>query len=160
MLTCYFEDGKKVLLRHVVTDTMLIDNNKILLVKRVPGISNGNKWGLVGGYVDRDEYIEETVVRETKEETGYEIELGKLFRINDNPNRRNEDRQNIAFIFLAKPVKKVGEPDKESSEIRWFDLTKLPREEEFAFDHIDNIKLYLQHLKKPFSLPIIGKMTL
>lgn len=158
MLTCYFEDGKKALLRHIVTDTMLIDGNKILLVKRAPHLLNGNKWGLIGGYVDRDEYIEETVVRETKEETGYEIKLGSLFRINDNPNRRNEDRQNIAFIYLAKPLKQVSEPDKESSEIRWFDLDGLPKEEEFAFDHIDNIKLYLQHKKKPFRLPIIGRI--
>ena len=158
MLTCYFKNGKKTSLRHAVIDVMIIEQNRILLVKRAPHISNGNKWALPGGYVDRGEFINDTAIREAREETGYDIDLGPLFRVNDNPNRRNEDRQNISFIYLAKFVKKVGTMDKESTEIRWFDLDKLPEEEDFAFDHRDNIRLYLQHQKKPFLLPIIGKI--
>lgn len=160
MLTCYFEDGKKASLRHAVIDVMLIEQNRILLVKRAPHISNGDKWALPGGYVDRGEFISDTAIREAREETGYDIDLGSLFRVNDNPNRRNEDRQNISFIYLAKLVKKVGMMDKESTEIRWFDFDKLPKKEEFAFDHIDNIKLYLKYREKPFQLPVIGKITL
>ena len=34
-----------------------------------------------------------------------------------------------------------------------FDLVDLPSHEEFAFDHYENIKLYLEYLKKPFPLP-------
>lgn len=158
MLTCIFEDGGKASLRHAVADVMIIDKDNILLVKRAPHLSNPNKWGLIGGYVDRDEWVEQTAKREALEESGYEIELGELFRIVDNPDRRGENRQNIAFIFIAKPIRKVAESDKEASEVRWFSLDNLPKQETFAFDHYEQVELYLRHLKEPFSLPIVGKI--
>lgn len=145
MISCEFEDGNSANLRHVVVDVLVIENNKILLVKRASHLSNGGKYGLVGGYVNRDETIEEAALREVKEETGYQIEIVRQLRVVDNPNRPQEDRQNVAFVFLAKPVKKVGEPDDESSEVKWFPLDKLPSEEEFAFDHFEDIALYLQN---------------
>lgn len=145
MITCEFEDGNKANLRHVVVDVLVIENNKILLVKRANHLSNGGKYGLVGGYVNKDETIEEAVLREVEEETGYKIEIVKQLRVVDSPNRPQEDRQNVAFVFLAKPIKKVGEPDDESSEVKWFPLDKLPVEEEFAFDHFEDIALYLQN---------------
>lgn len=155
MLTCTFENGKKASLRHAVADVLLINNHKILLVKRAAHLTNPNKWAIIGGFVDRDEYIENTAKRETLEETGYQVTITALFRINDNPKRKGEDRQNISFIYLAKPVKKVREADKESSETRWFDLDKLPPPDEFAFDHYEQIQLYLKYLKNPFPLPLI-----
>lgn len=158
MITCTFENGKKTSLRHVVVDIIVVANNKILLVKRAPHMSNPNKWGLVGGYVDRDEWIEETIKRETLEETGYKIKLKALFRINDNPHRRGEDRQNIVFVYIAKALEKVAEPDAESTKIKWFDLDDLPKPEYVAFDHFEQIQLYLKHLKQPFQLPIVGKI--
>lgn len=154
MLTCTFENGKKASLRHVVADVILIDNTKILLVKRAAHLTNPNKWAIIGGFVDRDEHIEETAKREALEESGYQVTITTLFRINDNPKRKGEDRQNISFIYLAKPLKKVREADIESSETRWFDLDKLPSPDEFAFDHFEQIQLYLKYLKNPFPLPL------
>lgn len=155
MIICQFESGQKNSLRHVVIDVLMIKDNQILLVKRAPYLIEGNKYALPGGFAERDEILEEATVRETREETGYEIEIINLFRIIDNPKRRNEDRQNIAFIYLVKPLKKVGEPDQEIKETKWFDLNNLPSPEEFAFDHLENIKLYLQYLKSPLKLPIL-----
>lgn len=142
MLTCVFEDGGKTSLRHVVVDTLVIKDNKILLVKRALHLSNGGKFGLIGGYVDRDETIREAVHREVLEETGYKVEIVRLLRIKDNPNRPREDRQNIAFSYIAHALEKVGEADDESTEVTWFDLDKLPGENEFAFDHYEDIVLY------------------
>ena len=50
--------------------------------------------------------------------------------------------------------------EKEIKEIKWFDLDKLPSQEEFAFDHLESIQLYLQYIKTPFQLPIIGKQII
>lgn len=36
MITCFFENKKKAYLRHVTVDAILIQDNKILLVKRAP----------------------------------------------------------------------------------------------------------------------------
>lgn len=157
MINCTFENGNKNSLRHVVVDMLIIKNNQILLVKRAPHLLNGNSYALIGGFMERNETTKQTVIREAMEETGYKVEVVELSRIIDNPNRRNEDRQNISFIYIVKPLEKIGIPDKEVKELKWFDLDKLPSQEEFAFDHLDHIRLYLKHLKTPFKLPILGE---
>ena len=154
MIKCSFEDGGQGNLRHVVVDMIVVKEKQILLVKRAPHLTNGNKYALIGGFMERDESTKEGALREIMEETGYKAEIVSLFRIIDNPNRRGEDRQNISFVYLVKPLEKVGTPDHEVKELKWFDLDKLPSPEEFAFDHLDNIKMYIDYLKKPRPLPI------
>jgi len=156
MITCYFENKNKALLRHVVVDNLVVDDNKILLVQRSPKYLEPNKWGLPGGFVDRDETTKQAALREILEETGYQAKVIDLFRIIDNPDRPKEDRQNISLIYLLKPLKKVGESDHEITNTKWFDLDDLPKPADIAFDHYDNIKLYLKYLKKPFNLPVLG----
>jgi len=143
MINCTFENGNKASLRHAVVDVLVIHEGKILLVKRAAHLSNGGKYGLVGGFVDRDETTKEAAIREVQEETGYRIKIDRLLQIVDSPNRPAEDRQNISFVYIASVIDKVSEPDNESSEVKWFDLEKLPKESEFAFDHYKNIEVYL-----------------
>ena len=142
MIQCKFENGHEASLRHVVVDTLILKDNKVLLVKRAPHLLCGGMYALVGGYVDRDETIEDAVVREAKEETGYDVVVDSLLRIKDSPNRPKEDRQNIGFAYIAHAVEQTGKPDNESTEMGWFDLDKLPSEDEFAFDHYEDIKEY------------------
>ena len=154
MVTCVFEDGGKGLLRHITVGALIIKENKILLIKRASHLINPGKYALPGGFMDRDETTVGALKREIKEETGFEIKKFKLFRINDNPNRIGEDRQNVDFIFLAEVGEKLSDFDKEVVEFKWFDLNHLPDPSQFAFDHLENIELYLKYLKNPFSLPI------
>jgi ADP-ribose pyrophosphatase YjhB (NUDIX family) len=156
MIQCTFEDGNKASLRHVVVDTIVVKDGKILLVKRTAKLLEGNKWGLVGGFVDRDETTKQAVAREALEETGWKVENIRLFKINDNPIRPQEDRQNIAFVYVCEAAEKVGEGDWESDECRWFDLDDVPGRETVAFDHFDHIELYRQYVKAQFSIPVVG----
>lgn len=153
MISCEFEDGGKASLRHVVVDTIVTKGNQILLAKRASHLSSPGKYGLIGGFVDRDETATQAVAREILEETGYSSTVEFLFCIVDNPQRPQEDRQNIAFVYVARAGEKTGEPDNESKEIAWFDLDNLPPKESFAFDHYEDIERYKQHLTNPFSLP-------
>ncbi|MDD4663264.1 MAG: NUDIX hydrolase [Caldisericia bacterium] len=137
-------------------DNLVIKNKKILLVKRRKDFLEGGKWSLVGGFMERNENIKEAACREILEETGYKVGKVVLFRIIDKPDRRAEDRQNISFVNFCVAKKKIQPADNESSEQAWFDLDNLPPKKEFAFDHFDNIKLYLKYLKNPFSLPKLG----
>src|SRR3990167_9408788 len=149
MITCYFENSKKaVKLRHVVVDMLVIDDKKILLVKRGGKWLEPGKWALPGGFLDMNETCEQAALRELLEETGYTGKIIKLFQIIDNPRRRHEDRQNVSLVYLVKPLKKVGGSDHEISEIKWFDLAALPPAKDFAFDHLDTIKLYKFTLQK------------
>lgn len=157
MITCAFEDGGKGLLRHVTADAIVTDGGKILLVKRAHTISEGGKYCLPGGFLNRDEIIIEALIREVEEESGYESQNPVLFRINDNPNRRNEDRQNISFTFFMNVGEKISESDYEVTEVKWFDLNQLPSQEEMAFDHLETIELYKKYLTEQFNLPILNK---
>lgn len=154
MINCEFENGNKASLRHVTADNLVIKDDKILLVKRAERLLEGGKWGLVGGFVDRDETIKEAVVREIMEETGYEVQGITLLRIIDAPSRPNNDRQDITFVHFCTALEKVGVPDDESDQQEWFPLAAMPPASKIAFEHLDNIKLYMKYLKNPFVLPI------
>ncbi len=159
MINCTFENDEKASLRHVVVNLILLnDENKILLVKRADHLLNGGKWSLVGGFLDRDENTKEACRREVKEETGYESEINQLLRIADNPDRPKEDRQNVAFVYVAKALEKTGKMDAENSEMKWFGFDTLPDKDDFAFDHLENIKLFLEYQKQKIEIPVIGKI--
>ena len=157
MIKCEFEDGGKGQLRHAVVDTIVVKNGKVLLVRR--GTFNGKpilesgKWALIGGFMERDETMKETAQREVEEETGWEIDDPRLFRIIDDPNRPAEDRQNIAFVVVAEAKQKNEAKSEEVREMKWFDLDELPPKEQIAFDHAENLELYKKYLEEKFSLP-------
>ncbi|KKP59713.1 MAG: NUDIX family hydrolase [Candidatus Roizmanbacteria bacterium GW2011_GWA2_34_18] len=159
MITCIFENNNKASLRHVTVNAVVVKDNQVLLGKR--GTHNGKpilesgKWGLLGGFFNRDENLTQAVKREVMEESGWEIDRLQLFQINDNPQRPKEDRQNVDIIFIANAVKQTKTSDEEVSKLQWFDLDKLPPKEEIAFDHGENLELYKKYLKEKFPLPIL-----
>jgi ADP-ribose pyrophosphatase YjhB (NUDIX family) len=162
MITCFFENNNKAQggLRHITVNAIIVHKNKILLGKRgtlhgKPMLEAG-KWGLIGGYFERDETLVQAVKREVLEESGCEIDNLTLFRINDNPNRPKEDRQNVDIIFTAKLVKQNPHTDEEVSRLEWIPLDALPPMEELAFDHGDSILLYKKYLKEKHPLPLLG----
>ena len=157
MWTCYSEDNQKTLLRHVAADMLVIKDDKILLEKRAKGkLVEGGKYCLPGGHIDRDETIAQGALRELKEETGYDGKILSLFKINDNPDRKGEDRQNIQFVFLVEVEKQTSQPDDESEFIKWFDLDNLPPKNEFSFDHHEMIQLYLKYVTKKNNIPVLN----
>lgn len=156
MITCQWENGEAVRLRHVVVDAIVLDGDKVLLAHRSPTLLHRpDKWCLPGGYVDRDETVSQAVVREVREETGYDSRVRELFLIDTEP-RSNTDRQNIGFFFLVEPLAQVGKPDWETQDVRWFPLNSLPPEQDMAFTtHIKTLNLLKQHRLQPTPLPIM-----
>lgn len=155
MITCVFEDGGKAALRHVVVHAIVELDGKLLLEKRAGNLLESGKWSLPSGFLNRDETASEAIVREIKEETGWESEVIGLFRINTKPDRPHEDRQNVAIEFLVKPLRLTGIGDSESSKVEWIPIEKLLSPEKFAFDHGETIALYLTYRREHFSLPIL-----
>lgn len=159
MINCTFENGNIANpgLRHITVPVIVYRQNEILLGLR--GTKNGKpilesgKWGLLGGFFDRDETLVEAAHREVMEESGWEIKTPQLFIINDSPNRPMEDRQNVDLIYIAEATLQSGTHDEEVKELRWFDLENLPPEDRIAFDHALAIKLYRKYKINPFMLP-------
>ena len=81
MITCRFENGRSATLRHVVVHAVVERGGALLLVKRAPTLSEGGKWGLPGGFLDRDERLVDGVLRELREETGWSGEVRALLRV-------------------------------------------------------------------------------
>lgn len=161
MITCTFENGNvaKPGLRHVTTSALVIKDGQLLMGLRAPVVGltmlESGKWGLLGGFFDRDENLLTAIKREVMEESGWEIDDIQLFRINDNPNRPKEDRQNLEMVFIARGVRQTGKSDKEVAKLQWFPLNALPPKEQIAFDHGDNIELYKKYVLNPHPLPLL-----
>ncbi|HSW96901.1 MAG TPA: NUDIX hydrolase [Candidatus Saccharimonadales bacterium] len=157
MITCTFENGNGASLRHITVGAIALnEKSQILLVKRASQLSRGNKYTIPGGFLDRDETIQQAVLREFQEETGYQGNIKMLFRINDNPQRPNEDRQNVDVLYIVDIISGEKTLNEEVAEIAWFDKKDIPTKEEFAFDHRESILRYFDYLENSFVLPIIG----
>lgn len=154
MITCKFENGGEAGLRHIVVHALTLKEGKVLLVKRSEKIIEGGKWAFPGGFIGRDETAQQAVLRELKEETGWDGKIISLFRINSNPDRPNDDgRQNIPLEFIVEPTEKTGEEDWEQTEVKWFafdEAEKLP----LAFDQGDTFALLRQFQNGEIPLPI------
>jgi ADP-ribose pyrophosphatase YjhB (NUDIX family) len=162
MISCTFENGNVASpgLRHITVPVIVYKSNQVLLGLR--GSKNGKpilesgKWGLLGGFFDRDETLVDAAHREVMEESGWTIKEPYLFVINDSPDRPMEDRQNVDMIFVAEADQQISSHDEEVKELRWFDLDNLPPDDEIAFDHALTLKLYKKHCLNPLNLPIFG----
>jgi len=154
VITCAFESGHRAALRHVVLHAVVERNGELLLVKRAPHLLEGGKWGLPGGFLDRDETLAEGVLRELREETGWEGRVVTMLRINSRPDRPREDRQNVAFDFVIEPLRKTGEPDAESSDVQWIPLARVASLD-LAFDHAESVRSYLDVRRGLVAAPVV-----
>lgn len=124
----------------LAVDALIVKNNKIVLVKRKYEPFK-NFYALPGGLVNK-ETIKQALVREVKEETNLEIEPIRIIGIYDNPNR--DIRGIISIAWFCKLVKGKVEIGNEVSDVKFFDLNKLPR---LAFDHNKIIKDGMKFVK-------------
>jgi ADP-ribose pyrophosphatase YjhB (NUDIX family) len=159
MINCTFEHGSQTNLRHVTCDAIIVKAGKVLLEKRGSfkgkKLLESGKWALIGGFLDLNETIVQGIKREIKEEIGIEVDSLELFRIVNHPDRPNEDRQNVTFVFVTEDIKGDPKADgEEVSELKWFELENLPDPKDMAFDHLESIELYKKFLKENHNLPI------
>jgi 8-oxo-dGTP diphosphatase len=90
---------------------IIVKNNKILFIHR---IKYGREYYVLpGGAIEENETPEQAAIREAKEETNFDIELGELlFEIPEEINREKR----YAYYFLVKRFRgelKLGGPELE-----------------------------------------------
>jgi NAD+ diphosphatase len=96
-------------------------NNKILLAKGKN--YKGDFYALIAGYVDIGESIEETVVREVKEEVGLDIQNLKYYKSQPWPFSGS---LMLGFTAEADDTQLIVIDEKEISEAGWFERGNLP----------------------------------
>jgi ADP-ribose pyrophosphatase YjhB (NUDIX family) len=103
------------------------DEDKILLIQRGTGSSQGI-WSVPGGLVELGEKIHDAAIREVKEETGLDVEIGNLIDIANIIQRDNEDKVKYHYVvadFLGKAVGGKLHPTVEAPDARWVKSEEL-----------------------------------
>ena len=101
----------------------VISENKILLVKE-----RGDGWTLPGGWVDPGESPSEAAVRETKEESGYDVNAGRLMAIYDRDRHPHPPGPFHVYklIFLCDLVGGSAKTSLETEAVCFFGVDELP----------------------------------
>ncbi len=79
---------------------VLIENGEILLVKQK--VNDNRNWSLPGGKLERGETLEHGIIREMKEETGFDTEIVKLLYLCDVESTEN------TLLHITFLLKRVG----------------------------------------------------
>ncbi len=110
---------------------------EVLLIKR------GNdpfkdQWALPGGFVDKDEPLENAAARELEEEAGLKNILLTQMHTFGNPGRDPRGHTvSIVYVgYLTEPAESKAGDD--ATEAEWFSIEKTPQ---LAFDHTDILKM-------------------
>jgi len=151
VITCTFEDGRRAALRHVVVHAVVEKDGHLLLARRAAHLADGGKWGLPGGFLDHNETMTDGVLRELLEETGWTGRVVTLLRVNSRPDR---PQQNVAFDFVVEPVEKLGEPDAESSDVRWIPMERV-LSLDLTFDHTETVHSYFHFRSRLINAPVL-----
>lgn len=111
----------------VAVHLILIENRKILLLRRYnTGYEDGN-YNVVAGHIDGNESVIKAMQREALEEAGIKIKEEDL-EIVHVMHRKSEDRESIDYFLTCKSYTgkiSIMEKDK-CDELKFYDLDKLP----------------------------------
>ena len=119
-------------------------HREILLVMRKGTKVQQGKWAVPGGGIHCGETVEQAIVREVKEETGYSVELADAIAAFEDGNRRLLNGKLIPFQVVSRDgvddcrnyvgffgyCKVVGEPEKTPEDFftersHWFDVDQV-----------------------------------
>lgn len=149
----YIDDPDAPTANSVVPSVVAVvedDHGRILLIHK----TDNDLWALPGGGHDLGESIRETVVREVKEETGYDVEVTNIVGTYTNPRHvmaydDGEVRQQFSICFTARLLGGELKTSSESKEVAWV----TPAETEGLQMHPSmrmRLRHYLEHRPSPY----------
>ncbi|WP_263251655.1 NUDIX hydrolase [Saccharopolyspora rosea] len=105
--------------------TVVVDNDRVLMIWRHRFILDQWVWELPGGYVDPNEDPLLTAAREVEEETGWRPLAVKPFG-SFQPITGTADFENL--LFLAEGAEDTGKPAdiNETARVEWIPLVEIP----------------------------------
>ncbi len=129
----------------IVTD----DQGRILLQRR----SDNARWALPGGVMDIGESIGEAIVREVREETGFEVEPENIVGVYSDPGHvfaydDGEVRQQFSVCFACRLIEGELATSDESLEVGFFtpaEIETMPMHESIRL----RVRHYLEHRPRP-----------
>lgn len=110
---------------------VVLRGKQILMVRRKYG-SNKGKWCIPCGNVEIGEDVRDAMVREIKEETGLDVEVGDI--VNVLSTHHTPERSVVGVWFEAKEVGGDLVAGDDASEAQFFPLDQPPTEMAFEAD--------------------------
>ena len=101
---------------------VVVHRERVLLVRHTYGEKQG-RWAMPGGYTNNDERLDESVVRELREELGLETEVVDLIGL---VTRYTERGGAVSAVFRLRPVS--GQPVADGMEVNrlgWFSADEI-----------------------------------
>lgn len=115
----------------IICSGLIEKDGKYLLVKEKTGTPKG-LWNNPGGHKDKDS-IKEAVKREVKEETGFDVKVGKLVGAYTSSQIKK-------YVFKAKIIGGELEcPPDEIEEAKWFSVDEVKQLKNITFGALRSI---------------------
>ena len=151
----YIDDPEAPAVNSVVPSVVAIvtdDQRRVLMIHK----TDNNRWARPGGGHEPGESIAQTVVREVKEETGYDVEVETITGTYTNPNHvmsydDGEVRQQFSIAFRARLVGGHKQTSDESGEVEWVSAEQIE-----DLDLHPSMRLRLKHALSGDQRPFIG----
>ncbi|MFW9855638.1 MAG: NUDIX domain-containing protein [Candidatus Thorarchaeota archaeon] len=143
---------------HAADGILKDKDGEIVLIKRLNTPYQGS-WALPGGMVEKDERVEEALVREMKEEVGVEVIPFEILGLFSDPGRDPRGRV-ISTVFICDYIGKLR-VGSDAAELRKCTVSKALTME-LAFDHHHILKCYeawQQNRGTYWSLKKIGEIS-
>lgn len=127
----YIDDPNAPKANSVVPSVVAIvrdDQGRVLMIHK----TDNDLWALPGGGHEIGESIADTVMREVKEETGYDVRVTGITGTYTNPNHvmayeDGEVRQQFSIAFKAELVGGEARTSSESRQVEWVDPAEIGR---------------------------------
>jgi len=126
---------------------------KVLLIQR-KNEPFKNCWALPGGFVDMDENLEQSALRELEEETGVKnVFIEQLYTFGE-PGRDPRGRTvSVAYFALVNLAEHPVHAASDAQEANWFEMDDLPP---LAFDHDLILQVAVNRLRAKVRYQPIG----
>jgi len=151
----YFNDPNALKANSVVPSVTAVvtdEAGRILMVHK----TDNDLWALPGGGMDLGESITDAAVRETKEETGVDIEVTGLIGVYTNPRHvlaydDGEVRQQFSLCFTTRNLGGELRTSSETKEVKWVAPADLD-----ALNIHPSMRLRIDHYLERRATPYLG----
>ncbi len=116
----------------LTVDTVITQNDSVVLIRRKNPPFKGS-WALPGGFVEYGETVESAAIRESKEETGLDIELDDMVGVYSDP-KRDPRGHIITICFLGHKIGGELVADTDASDVQCWKINEISKID-LAFDH-------------------------
>ncbi|WP_052357438.1 NUDIX domain-containing protein [Actinomadura welshii] len=151
----YYDDPNAPTANSLVPSVNVVvedDKGEILMIRR----TDNDNWALPGGAIDLGESVTQAAIRETKEETGIEVEITDLVGIFSDPKHvihytsDDEVRQEFSIVLAAFPCGGQLASSEESYDVRWISSAMIA-----SLQMDRSMRLRIEHYARRSDKPVV-----